>query len=64
MTNQMTTIERAFEIARTGKCINWSEVVRQLKSERFEGVEAHFSSPSLRKQITAECDAARTRVAG
>ena len=59
MSGDINIIERAMQIARGGACLNWSEVAKKLKSEGHSAVEAHFSSPSLRKQITALCEASR-----
>lgn len=61
MSSEVNIIERAMQIARAGNCLNWSEVARKLKSEGHSGVEAHFSGTSLRKQITALCEASRAQ---
>lgn len=51
MTTTVTTLERAFEIARSGKAANLNDIRKQLKRERFDSVDAHLSSPSLNRQL-------------
>ena len=59
MSSEVNIIERAMQIARSGTCLNWSEVAKKLKAEGHGSVEAHFSGPTFRKQITALCEASR-----
>jgi hypothetical protein len=46
-----TTIERAFELARSGQCDNLPAIVATLKEERHESVDAHLAGPSIRKDL-------------
>lgn len=46
-----TTIERAFELARSGQCDNLPAIVAALKGERHESVDAHLAGPSIRKDL-------------
>ncbi|HEX8308955.1 MAG TPA: hypothetical protein VF645_11130 [Allosphingosinicella sp.] len=46
-----TTIERAFELARSGQCDNLPAIVATLKGERHESVDAHLAGPSIRKDL-------------
>jgi len=46
-----TTVERAFELARSGQCGNLPEIVATLKGERHESVDAHLAGPSIRKDL-------------
>jgi hypothetical protein len=48
-----TTIERAFELARSGPCESLEEVRTQLKRERHEAVDSHLSGPSIGRQLRA-----------
>ena len=51
MNDRLTTVERAYEIARTGECLSLDELVRQLKSEQYEAVDAHTSGPTIRRDL-------------
>ena len=53
------TVERAFEIARAGGCDGMSDIVRQLKDERFEKVEEHLAGQSIRRDLRRAQDAGR-----
>lgn len=44
-------IERAFELAREGRCRSIDDIRRKLREERFESVEGHLSSGSLKRQL-------------
>ncbi|MGZ8298426.1 MAG: hypothetical protein ACXW27_04710 [Allosphingosinicella sp.] len=46
-----TTVERAFELARSGTCDNLPDIVAALKGERHESVDAHLAGPSIRKDL-------------
>lgn len=54
-----TTIERAFELARSGGCDNLPAMIAILKGERHESVEAHLAGPSIRKDLKRVWEAAR-----
>jgi hypothetical protein len=57
---QPTTLERAFDLARSGACQSVQDIRLALKRERFDNVEAHLAGPSLARQLRALCEAART----
>lgn len=59
MTYPPSTLERAFELARSGDYAGVPEIRVQLKRERFESVEAHLAGPSISRQLKALCEAAR-----
>lgn len=44
-------MERAFELARSGKCKDILELERQLQQEDYLGVIQHLKAPTLRKQL-------------
>ncbi len=46
-----TTVERAFDLARSGDCRNLPDLVAALKRERHEAVEAHLAGPSIRRDL-------------
>ena len=54
-----TTLERAFELARSGTCADVAEIRLALKRERHDQVEAHLSGQSINRQLRALCDEAR-----
>jgi hypothetical protein len=53
MTSTDSTIERAFELARSGACKTILEIRSQLKRERYGSVDSHLEGPVLRRQLTA-----------
>jgi hypothetical protein len=48
-----TTIERAYELARSGTCQNVKDIERQLQKEQHDGVYSHLQSGVLKKQLKA-----------
>ena len=63
MRDTSTTIERAFELARSGSCLSISDVVRRLKEEGFEGVDAHTQGAGTRLQLRQLCRSAKAKPA-
>lgn len=53
--NRPTTIERAYEIARSGSVDNVDAVARQLKREQFEAVDQHLTGASTRATLRRLC---------
>jgi hypothetical protein len=45
------TVERAFELARTGSHREIADIVATLKRERHDAVEAHLAGPSIRREL-------------
>jgi hypothetical protein len=52
---RLSTVERAFELARTGSCRTIEEIAAQLKSEHLEAVDAHLFGSSIRKDLRQAC---------
>jgi len=52
---RLTTIERAYELARSGPCLNLPEIRKQLKREKFEAVHEHLSGHGLCRELSALC---------
>lgn len=46
-----TTVERAFELARSGNYVSVQEIRAQLGKERFPLVREHLEGASIRKQL-------------
>ena len=53
-----TAVERAFELARSGRCAGVAQIRAQLKAEGHSG--AQIWGPSLTRQLRALCNAAAT----
>jgi chromosome segregation and condensation protein ScpB len=53
MNNGQSTLERAFELARSGTCRTIDDIRRQLSKEGFELVHAHVSGGMITKQLKA-----------
>jgi hypothetical protein len=51
----LSTIERAFELARSGSCRSVAEIVMRLKQERHDSVEAHLAGQSIRRDLRRLC---------
>jgi hypothetical protein len=59
MTHRPTTLERAFELARSGSYATISDIRKQLKVEGFSDAPSQISGPSMLKQLRKICEAAR-----
>lgn len=57
MNTTPSTLERAFELARSGECASTAEIRLRLKKERHDQVEAHLQGPSITRQLRALCNA-------
>ena len=47
-----TTIERAFELARSGECRTMPELKQRLRREQMESVDMHLGGKLTRAQLT------------
>ena len=58
-------IERAYEIARSGRCASTSEVVKALKKDGFvDGlIELHFAGRMIRKELSSICKSSQASAA-
>jgi hypothetical protein len=54
-----TTLERAFDLARSGRFASVNDIRVTLKRERFEQVEAHLAGFAIARQLRGLCNAAR-----
>ena len=45
------TVERAFQLARSGECFNVEDIRRQLRREQCSNIDAHLAGSSIRKQL-------------
>lgn len=46
-----STVERAFQLARTGACHSVVEIRQRLNSEGFEGVHGHLNGSTIQRQL-------------
>lgn len=46
-----STVERACELAKSGRCSSVSDIRTRLKQERWESVDAHLAGPSFARQL-------------
>jgi hypothetical protein len=54
-----TLLERAFDLARSGRFASVADIRTALKRERYEQVVAHLAGPSIARQLRALCEEAR-----
>ena len=59
MANQRTTLERAFELARSGQYSGIGEIRLKLKGERFLDVDQQLFGKALQQQLKRICEEAR-----
>lgn len=53
-TNRPGTIERAFELARSGEFASLKDIERQLLAEQYDSVADHLGGPFTRSQLRSE----------
>lgn len=58
---QLSTVERAYQLARSGACRNVEDIRRRLTTERYESVQAHLSGASIKRDLLALCKVAVER---
>lgn len=61
MVNGKSTVERAFELAREGRCHSIDDIRRTLSREHYDNVQAHLAGPMVARQMRALIDDARAR---
>jgi hypothetical protein len=57
MEKRLTVLERAFELARSGKCLNVSDILKRLQSEKYDITQ--MEGVALKKQLMALIEEAR-----
>ena len=55
--NDRTILERAFVLARSGRCESLNDVREILSREGYSNVDAHLTGGVIRKQLTALLEA-------
>ena len=51
MNQPLHTIERAYQIAKSGECIGVEDIRRRLKDEHYEGVDAHLAGAQIKRDL-------------
>lgn len=59
MTEQTTTVERAFELARSGACSSVNDLRQRLRREGYDSVHLHLHGASINKQLVDLMHAAK-----
>lgn len=57
--NDLSILERAFALAKSGECSGIDDIRRKLKSERYESIDQHLAGPSIKRQLNQLCAAAK-----
>lgn len=50
---RVSTIERAFQLAKVGTCRSVSDIRNQLSAEGYDGVHGHLDGMSIKRQLNA-----------
>ena len=61
MQQTASTVERAFDLARSGTCQSVEDVRKKLEAEGSPNVRGHLASGTLRKQLKAAIKSVRGR---
>ena len=61
MTYRLSTVERAYELAKSGSCADLNDIKRKLRSEGYGNVTPHLSASLLSRELRALCKAASGR---
>ena len=59
MNSRPTTVERAYQLARTGECRSVSEIKKRLRDEGFFDVNGQLYGPWLAKDLRRLCGDAK-----
>jgi hypothetical protein len=55
MNEHFTTLERAFQLAKSGDCASVAQIRERLKKEGYSDWQSHTKGPSIRAQLNALC---------
>jgi hypothetical protein len=58
--NRLTTLERAYQLARSGKCAGVREIKERLLTEGFQNVFGQLYGSTITKALRRLCVAARS----
>ncbi|WP_454884845.1 hypothetical protein [Sphingomonas oryzagri] len=54
----VSAIDRAFDLAKSGRCRSVSEIIRHLRPDDRAAVETHLVKPGARRELIQICSAA------
>lgn len=52
---EVSAIDRAFELARSGICRSVSELIRRLPADDRDVLETHLAQPAARRELILVC---------
>jgi hypothetical protein len=55
MDERLTTLERAFQLAKSGDCASVTQIRERLKKEGYSDWQSHTKGPSIRAQLNSLC---------
>lgn len=58
MATPLSTVERAFQLARSGNCKSVRDIRTALAAERYDAVGSHLDGPLIKRQLRAAIIAA------
>ncbi len=56
MSDRRTTLERAYELARSGECVSLTAVKARLKAEGYHDADRQLYGPALGKALRQLCE--------
>lgn len=62
--SEISTIERAIQLARSGSCHSVDDIRQQLTREGYDSVDNHLQGMTIKKQLTAALAARGVRPVG
>lgn len=62
MTLRLTTVERAYQLAKSGECATVSEIKARLRSEGYGDVAGQLYGPTIQRSLRQLCTAAKAPV--
>ena len=58
---RLSTVERAYQLAREGKCRSVDDIRTALTREGHDAVQAHLSGQSIKRDLTRLCKEAAAK---
>lgn len=58
---RLSTVERAYQLAREGKCRSIDDIRSTLTRERHDSVQAHLSGASIKRDLMRLCKEAAAK---
>jgi hypothetical protein len=61
MTGALSTIERAYQLARSGDCANVGKIKDRLRTEGYANVNGHLFGPAINTALRRLCQQTREK---